>query len=105
MKEAELQGAHLLLPGAESGSPTLEIFQYAHTLPAGEKVANREGFGHICFQTDDVAALVENVLDHGGSKVGESVDLPVEGAGTVRWLYCTDLEGNLIEIQKWLLPS
>ena len=43
----------------------------------------------------------EAVLAAGGGAVGETVAVPVPGAGTVEFAYVTDPEGNVIELQRW----
>ncbi len=97
---ARLSGVHLLLPGYGEDGPTLEIFHYSILAHGPVPAVNRPGFGHIAFVVDDVEAAVAEVLDHGGSRVGEIVTLKVEGP-KVTWCYVTDLEGNIIELQSW----
>ena len=50
---------------------------------------------------EDVAAARQAVLTAGGGSIGELVSLPVPGAGTVTFVYLTDPEGNIIELQSW----
>jgi len=98
---ASLQGAHLRLPGWGDEGPTLEIFQY---LPGGEdfeRSPNRNGYGHIAFQVEDVDAARSEVLQNGGSLVGEIVEIPVAGAGVVTFVYVADPDGNILELQTW----
>jgi len=97
----QIQGVHLRLPGQGQAGPTLEIYTYH---PQTERLAtavNRPGFGHIAFAVDDVEAACEAVLAAGGSTVGPIVSFPVPGAGTVTFVYATDLEGNVVELQRW----
>ncbi len=57
---AAIDGVHLRLPGGGEAGPTLEVFQYARNESGPAPAANREGFSHIAFEVDDVAAaLVE----------------------------------------------
>jgi len=98
---ARIQGMHLRLPGWGEQGPTLEIFQYA---PAMERPAgglNRPGLGHLAFQVDDVDAAREAVLAAGGGLVGETVRAPIRGAGQITFVYVTDPEGNVLELQHW----
>ena len=92
---------HLSLPGYGENGPTLEIFQYPENLDTLHKVPNRKGFGHIAFKVDDVAAYTQKVLDNGGSMVGEIVNGNVAGEGNISFVYVTDPDGNIIELQKW----
>ena len=99
--DARLEGIHLLLPGYGGNGPTIEIFQYSENIPKLPAAANREGFGHIAFEVDDVHSATQEVLRLGGSKVGEVTSAEVEGAGMITFVYLADPEGNLIELQSW----
>lgn len=94
---AHIQGEHLRLPGT---NVTLEIFGYNDLLP-GEPALNRPGFAHIAFEVDDVGQALEKVLAEGGGHVGEMVSTPYPGGVTATFVYATDPEGNLIELQSW----
>jgi catechol 2,3-dioxygenase-like lactoylglutathione lyase family enzyme len=98
---ARIQGAHLRLPGSGEEGPTLEIFQYDQHLERPSIAVNRPGLGHVAFAVDDVKAARDAVLVAGGSPVGEIVTLPIPGAGAVTFVYVTDPEGNIIELQRW----
>ncbi|KAA3620481.1 MAG: VOC family protein [Calditrichaeota bacterium] len=100
--DAEIQGIHLRLPGYGNDGPTLEIFQYNRQLAKNNPAANRPGFGHICFAVPDVHEAKNIVLKAGGGAVGEVVSVEISPAGTVTWVYVTDPEGNIIELQKWI---
>ena len=101
MPNAHLKGIHLALPGYDGKHPTLEIFQYEKNLDNGLAVSNRKGFGHIAFVVDDVKAVVDALLEHGGSLVGEIVETEIPGAGFITFVYTRDVDGNIIEIQHW----
>lgn len=98
---AALEGAHLRLPGGGEGGPTLEIFSYARFEEKLPALGNRLGFGHVGFAVDDVEATVAHVLEAGGSAVGEVARTHVPGRGDLTFVYATDPEGNLVEIQRW----
>ena len=98
---AKFSGMHLRLPGWGDNGPTLEIYQYAENMPKLPPAANREGFGHIAFEVDDVAEVTEKVLRFGGSMVGEIVSAEVSGVGMLTFVYLADPEGNIIEVQSW----
>lgn len=74
MTDARLEGIHLLLPGHGDQGPTLEIFSYADTEPAGLATANRYGFSHIAFEVDDVETTLDRTLSAGASLLGEVTD-------------------------------
>jgi catechol 2,3-dioxygenase-like lactoylglutathione lyase family enzyme len=101
IRHARLEGIHLRLPGYGDNGPTVEIFQYSENIPKLHAAANREGFGHIAFEVDDVHGAMLEVLRHGGSKVGEATSAEVEGAGMITFVYLADPEGNIIELQAW----
>lgn len=98
---AELRGVHLRLPGHGPDGPTLEIFAYNILRDRPETAVNRPGFGHIAFVVDDVASAREAVLAAGGRPVGELVTLTTATGAQVTWVYVTDPEGNVIELQAW----
>lgn len=101
IENARLRGMHLRLPGWGAQGPTLELFQYEPEVNMSAAKVNQPGFGHIAFAVDDVPEARAEVLAHGGSTVGETVTLQVAGAGAVTLVYCTDPEGNIIELQAW----
>jgi len=98
---AKISCIHVRLPGHGDQGTTLEILQYADNLPKSATRANREGFGHIAFEVDDVEAATERFLAHGGSKVGDIASGEVRGTGTVTLVYLADPEGNIVELQSW----
>ena len=101
VSRAEIQGVHLRLPGYGEPGPTLEIFQYNEQQEPLETAVNRPGFGHIAFAVDDVQVARDAVVAAGGGVVGEVVSVDVPGAGTVTFVYATDPEGNVVELQHW----
>jgi catechol 2,3-dioxygenase-like lactoylglutathione lyase family enzyme len=98
---AEIRGVHLRLPGYGRDGPTLEIFEYSQQEEPMEAAINRPGFAHIAFAVDDVEHAREAVLAAGGGEIGQVVSLDVPGAGRVTFVYLTDPEGNIIELQHW----
>lgn len=99
---AQIRGIHLRLPGHGDQGPTLEIFQYSPELAVAiPPAANRPGFGHIAFSVDDVELATRAVLAAGGGRLGKTVSREIPGAGSITFVYLTDPEGNVIELQKW----
>ncbi len=101
IRNAQLEGMHLSLPGYNGDGPTLEIFSYTALEPPPATAVNRPGFGHIAFGVDDVDEAREAVLAASGKAVGEVVTLQVSTGAKVTWCYVTDPEGNIIELQSW----
>jgi len=99
--DAALDGIHLRLPAGGDTGPTLEVFQYSTVVEQPPAAANRQGFGHVAFEVDDVREAVSLVLAHGGALIGEVVERSIEGAGTITFAYARDPEGNIIELQQW----
>ena len=62
---------------------------------------NRPGFGHIAFVVPDVATALDAVVAEGGGVVGETVTLQTADGRRVTWVYVTDPEGNIVELQSW----
>lgn len=99
--DAALRGVHLRLPGFGANGPTLEIYQYAHEEDQLPPAANRPGFAHIAFAVPEVEDARHEVLDAGGTAVGEVVTLTTSDGRRVTWCYVTDPEGNIVELQAW----
>jgi catechol 2,3-dioxygenase-like lactoylglutathione lyase family enzyme len=96
---ARIEGIHLRLPGHGDHGPTLEIFQYAATEERPATAANRPGFGHIAFQVGSVEEAVAALRSAGGQQLGEIVTSEIAGVGSISFVYATDPEGNIIELQ------
>ena len=98
---AQIRGAHLRLPGYGEGGPTLEIFQYNRQEERPTTAINRPGLAHIAFVVDDVQAARDAVIAAGGKEWGKMVSVEIPGAGSITFVYVTDPEGNIIELQRW----
>jgi len=98
---ARFSGVHLMLPGQGDSGPTLEIYQYSENESKPEPAANREGFSHVAFEVDDVGEALAEVRKHGGGAVGDVTSHEVEGVGLLSFVYATDPEGNIVELQSW----
>jgi lactoylglutathione lyase len=57
--------------------------------------ALNQGFGHLCYRVDDVAAMNARLLAHGAVQIMPVQESPEPG---VTMAYVADPEGNLIEI-------
>lgn len=101
MKNAQLEGAHLLLPGYGENGPTLEIYQYQFIEQQEAKVPNSKGFGHIAFEVESVEHVLDILIENGGEAFGEITKRKIEGVGELTFIYVRDPEGNLIELQNW----
>lgn len=101
LENAQLQGMHLRLPGCGGNGPTLEIYSYEEMEENLPTIPNRKGYGHLAFEVEDVAEVLQKVLDNGGSKQGEISEKLVAGVGYITLIYAKDPEGNIIEIQNW----
>ena len=98
---AQIRGVHLRLPGYGEGGPTLEIFQYHRQEERPTTAINRPGLAHIAFVVDDVQAARDAVIAAGGKEWGKMVSVEIPGAGSITFVYVTDPEGNIIELQRW----
>lgn len=98
---AHFTGAHLRLPGHGESGPTLEIYQYTENKPRTSIAANREGIMHLAFEVDDISRFITDILNHGGTKVGDITSSEVHGVGLLTFIYLADPEGNIIELQTW----
>ena len=100
LKNANLQGAHLLLPGYDENGPTLEIYQYQPINNQGENTPDSRGYGHIAFEVNNVEAVLKILIKNGGRTAGEVSKKIVDGVGEITFVYTRDPEGNLIELQS-----
>jgi predicted enzyme related to lactoylglutathione lyase len=66
-----------------------------------EKSIIKLGFAHIAFSVDDVAAALKLLKENGGTSVGELVTQKYPNSKTGTFVYCKDIEGNIIELHKW----
>lgn len=99
---AEIKGIHLRLPGYGEEGPTLEIFEYNKSVKGGEKKINRLGFAHIAFRVDNVHDVLKKIIVNGGVQIGKVTSKQIEDVGTIIFVYASDPEGNLIELQNWI---
>jgi predicted enzyme related to lactoylglutathione lyase len=98
---AQIRGVHLRLPDYGDEGPTLEIFQYEPTVKGPEPVPNRPGLAHIAFAVEDVELIRNAVVEAGGGAIGDLVAVEIPGTGRIEFVYVTDPEGNILELQHW----
>lgn len=101
IEHAHIVGEHLCLPGYGKDHPTLEIFSYDEMPPHAGTQINRCGIAHLAFEVDNVEETLEKILQAGGGKVGEVVRAEYEDGRKAVFVYATDCEGNIIELQSW----
>ena len=101
INDVRIKGIHLRLPGYTDG-PTLEIFEYE---PSNQRniapKINGQGFGHIAFEVDSVEDVLNKLLKHGGTRLGDFIKKEYQDIGVLTMIYARDPEGNIIEIQNW----
>jgi catechol 2,3-dioxygenase-like lactoylglutathione lyase family enzyme len=101
LEGARLQGMHLRLPGGGPDGPTLEIYSYVDTVARPLSMPNDTGYGHVAFAVDDVSNAVRELVDHGGTVLGEIASANIKGVGDLEVIYVRDPEGNIVELQAW----
>ena len=101
LQDAHLTGAHLRLPGYGDTGPTLEIFEYDEIDGHPGTQIDRPGWGHVAFQVPDVPAAVDAVVAAGGGRYGEIVAMQTKDGRHITWVYATDPDGNVVELQAW----
>lgn len=101
LKNAHITGEHLCLPGYGEDHPTLEIFSFDEMQDNGKGVINRCGLAHIAFEVDNVEETLNRLLQAGGGQIGELVRADYANGKKAVFVYATDIEGNIIEIQNW----
>lgn len=101
IEHAHIFGEHLALPGYGNDGPTLEIFGYDEVIPRTSAAVNTAGFTHIAFAVDDVEETLRAVLARGGGSVGELIHTDYPDGRSAAFVYATDPEGNILELQNW----
>ena len=101
ISNAHIVGEHLSLPGYAENQPTLEIFAYDDIVENNISQINRQGISHIAFQVDDVEEILKRLLQEGGRQIGEVVKAEYDDGRKAVFVYATDCEGNIIELQSW----
>lgn len=101
IEHAHIIGEHLALPGYEGGHPTLEIFSYDEMIPMDQHEIHRCGLAHLAFEVNDVEMVLAKILEAGGGQVGEMVYASYEDGRKAVFVYATDPEGNILELQSW----
>ncbi len=101
LNQAHITGEHLLLPGYGEEHPTLEIFSYDTLEETISTEINRPGIAHIAFEVDDVNVTLKELINAGGSSVGEVVTAAYPNGLEAVFVYAKDPEGNIIELQSW----
>ena len=94
---AEIFAAWLSLPGVDG--PFLEIFEYKSIHDCPPPPVNQPGYGHICFEVDDIQATFDAVIKAGGTPLGEITDFGSTEAA-FSYVYMRDPEGNVIELEQ-----
>lgn len=97
---SHIVGEHLRLPGYEGNFPTLEIFSY-DSMEEPSVAINKCGIAHLAFEVDDVENTLQLLLEKGGNRIGEVVTNEYEDGRKGTFVYATDCEGNIIELQSW----
>jgi glyoxylase I family protein len=101
IENAHIVGEHLSLPGYEEDHPTLEIFSYENNIEIEKGHINQCGLTHIAFEVDDVKETLKKVLDAGGGQIGALVRTEYADGRKAVFVYVSDIEGNIIELQSW----
>ena len=101
VKGSTVKGVHLRLPGHGPNGPALEISCTAlpPTHCARRSTAPASGVSQSRYT--DVRDAHREVLDAGGSALGEIVRLQTATGTRVTWCYVRDSEGDIIELQSW----
>ena len=55
----------------------------------------------MAFEVDDVALVLQKILEEGGGQVGELIKTKYPNNVTATFVYAKDIEGNIIELQSW----
>ncbi|MFB5650626.1 VOC family protein [Leptospira wolffii] len=91
VREAEVQGKHLLLPGYSEGGPTFEVFTYNRF--SSRPIPERSEPGRIAtgFRVSDLQKSISKIVQEGGILIDQK-----EARSSV----LKDIDGNLILLTK-----
>jgi catechol 2,3-dioxygenase-like lactoylglutathione lyase family enzyme len=78
----------------------LELLQYEPTQPGRSRTADDVGIAHLSFVVDNIAEVGERVLAEGGRMLTRMDH--AFGATIVRFAFCTDPDGNRIELVEYV---
>lgn len=98
---ASLKGIHLRLPGHGDSGPTLEIYEYEEMVKTSTRTPNKIGLGHLAFEVQEVKSTLDLIVANGGRAIGKISEHIIDGVGRIEFVYATDPEGNILEIQRW----
>ena len=101
IKNAHIVGEHLCMPGYDVDRPTLEIFSYDEMIEKEKSYVNQCGLAHLAFEVDNVKETLERVRAAGGGQIGELVTTEYKDGRKATFVYATDIEGNILELQSW----
>jgi predicted enzyme related to lactoylglutathione lyase len=62
---------------------------------------NDTGYGHLAFSVSDVSTAAREIVDHGGTLLGQIATTTVTGVGELEVIYVRDPEGNIIQLLTW----
>lgn len=100
ISNSHIVGEHLCLPGYENDHPTLEISSY-DSMEEPVVAINKCGIAHLAFEVDDVENTLQLLLQKGGKQLGKVVKTEYADGRKAVFVYATDCEGNIIELQSW----
>ncbi len=79
----------------------LELWEYYSPVQLGADPAKRgaheRGLRHLAIEVDDVRAALAQVVELGGSAMGDPLDIDDDGAAAV---YCRDPFGTILELMS-----
>jgi len=101
IQKAHIVGEHLCMPGYDQDHPTLEIFSYDEMIEDEPGQINKCGIAHLAFEVDDVEETLKKILHAGGGQIGEVVKAEYDDGKKAMFVYATDIEGNILELQSW----
>lgn len=93
---AHVRMAHLAFPG---GGHVIELFQYLE--PRRHTVQTRPadvGFKHVCVTCDDIDALCNRMVAHGGRPFTPPIVVDTGANAGGRCLYMHDPDGHVLEL-------
>lgn len=97
IENSEIYSIWLKFPALDR--PFLEIHEHKILHDRGQPRVNEPGFGHLSFQMDDIRAVLSEIVQAGGSQIGEITNFGTKDRPYLI-AYARDPEGNILELEQ-----
>ena len=97
IENSEIYSIWLKFPALDR--PFLEIHEHKVMHDRGQPRVNEPGLGHLSFQMGDIRAVLSEIIQAGGSQIGDITDFGMKDKPYLI-VYARDPEGNILELEQ-----